>query len=227
MPPAIPPLYAIVDADVAAAHGWSVPDLACQYLAGGARLLQLRAKGASSGRLLALCEHVVAAARECGAMIVVNDRADVAWLAGAAGVHVGQEDLGVADVRRAFPGLAIVGISTHTRAQLAAAVREPATYIAVGPVFGTATKATGYDPVGLDLVGEARRAVRVADGGAERPVVAIGGITLARARSVIDAGAAAVAVISDLLVGGDPAARVRAYLDELAQIGGGVPEAGQ
>lgn len=215
MPHPLSPLYAIVDADVAAAHGWTVPDLAREFIAGGARLLQLRAKGAGSRALLAWCEEVVAGARERGALVIVNDRADVAWLGGASGVHVGQGDLAVADVRRAFPGLDVVGLSTHTAGQLAGAVREPASYIAVGPVFGTTTKATGYQAVGLDMVREARRIVQEADGPAPRPVVAIGGVTLARARSVIDAGAASVAVISDLLSGGDPAARVRAYLDEL------------
>lgn len=104
---------------------------------------------------------------------------------------------------------AIIGYSTHTVAQIDAALLEPVTYIAVGPVFGTRTKDTGYHAVGLALVGEAsRRAGAV-------PVVAIGGITLETARQVIAAGAASVAIISDLLTGGDPAARVRAYLEGL------------
>ncbi len=99
----------------------------------------------------------------------------------------------------------MVGLSTHDVAQIERASGEPATYIAVGPVFGTRTKDTGYDAVGLDLVGAA---VRLAG---DRPVVAIGGITLTTAPSVWQAGASAVAVISDLLAGGDPAARVASY----------------
>jgi len=139
----------------------------------------------------------------------VNDRADIAKMAGAAGVHVGQDDLPVEAARELLGPDAIVGYSTHTVDQIAAAVTRPLSYIAVGPVFGTTTKATGYEAVGLDLV---RDAVRRAAG---RPVVGIGGITLATARDVIAAGATSVAVISDLL-SGDPASRVAAYLSALS-----------
>ena len=130
-------------------------------------------------------------------------------MAGAAGVHVGQDDLPVEAARALLGPDAIVGYSTHTVDQIAAAVTRPLSYIAVGPVFGTTTKATGYEAVGLDLV---RDAVRRAAG---RPVVGIGGITLATARDVIAAGATSVAVISDLL-SGDPASRVAAYLSALS-----------
>ncbi len=206
----LPPLYAILDADAASAAGWTVPALARAVLDGGARLLQVRAKTAGSAALLELCRTVVALARPLGALVIADDRADVAMLAGADGVHVGQDDLPVAAVRAAFPRLTIIGLSTHTSAQIHAAEAAQPDYVAVGPVFGTKTKATGYDAVGLDLV---REAVRVHSGGAARPVVAIGGITLERAPDVIAAGAASVAVISDLLEGGDPAERVRRFLE--------------
>jgi thiamine-phosphate pyrophosphorylase len=104
----------------------------------------------------------------------------------------------------------MIGYSTHTVAQVEAAAEEPVTYMAVGPVFGTETKATGYEAVGLALVAEAARRSR------GRPVVAIGGITLERAPEVIAAGASSVAVITDLLTGGDPRARVAEYLRALA-----------
>ena len=208
----LPSLYAILDADAAAAAGWTIPALAGALLDGGARLLQVRAKTAGSAALLELCRSVVALARPAGATVVVNDRPDIAMIAGADGVHVGQDDLPVAAVRSAFPRLAIVGISTHTSAQIEAAVAAQPDYVAVGPVFGTSTKATGYDAVGLDLV---REAARVHSGAAARPVVAIGGITLERAREVLAAGAESVAVISDLFTGGDPAGRVRHYLEAL------------
>jgi len=104
---------------------------------------------------------------------------------------------------------AIVGLSTHTVAQVEVALREPISYLAVGPVFGTRTKDTGYTAVGLDLVGTAAQLAGTA------PVVAIGGITLENVRSVIDAGAAAVAVISDLLLGNDPRGRTQAFLQRL------------
>ncbi len=105
---------------------------------------------------------------------------------------------------RAIAGAStIVGISTHTREQIDRAISGAATYVAVGPVFATSTKATGYDARGLDLVRYAA--------GRGKPVVAIGGITIERAPSVIDAGASAVAVITDLLEGGDVEARARAF----------------
>ena len=145
------------------------------------------------------------------AAVIVNDRADLARLSGAAGVHVGQDDLPPAAVRAVVGADAIVGYSTHDITQIEAAAREPVTYVAIGPVFGTRTKNTGYEAVGLEMV---RTAHRLAQG---RPVVAIGGITLETAASVLDAGATSVAVISDLLAGGDPRARVAAYVQRLAQ----------
>ncbi len=178
------------------------------YLRGGARLLQLRDKTAAGGELLALADDLVALAHEAGATLVINDRADVARLAGADGVHVGQDDLGVEEARATVGAAAIVGLSTHDEAQIAAAAGSSASYIAVGPIFETATKDTGYAARGLALV---RRAASIG-----KPVVAVGGITLDRAADVIAAGAASVAVISDLLDGGDPEARVRAYVARLS-----------
>jgi thiamine-phosphate pyrophosphorylase len=134
----------------------------------------------------------------------------VAALSGAHGLHVGQDDLRPADARAVVGAAAILGLSTHTPAQWESAVREPVSYLAIGPVFGTGTKQTGYEAVGLGTVTRAAQA-------ASRhglPVVAIGGITLDNAASVIDAGAASVAVISDLIVG-DPEARCRSFLRAL------------
>jgi len=207
-PLTLPPLYAIVDEDVAARAGLDPVGLAERFLRGGARLLQLRAKRAPSGRLLEWARAIAARAREAGAAFVVNDRADVARMAGC-GVHVGQDDLPPAAVRRLAGPDVLVGLSTHTLAQIEAGLREPVSYLAVGPVYGTATKETGYAAVGLDLVREAARRAGTL------PVVAIGGITLERAPEVIAAGAAAVAVISDLVAGGDPEARARAFVAAL------------
>jgi thiamine-phosphate pyrophosphorylase len=205
----LPRLYAILDVEVASRHGWPPAALARAFLDGGARLIQVRDKRGASGATLALCDEVVAIARAYDALVIVNDRADLARLAGAAGVHVGQDDLPVRAARALVGPAALVGLSTHTPAQVAAGVDEPASYLAVGPVFGTATKETGYLPVGLDLV---RTAARLAG---DTPIVAIGGITLDRAPEVLAAGAQAVAVISDLLATGDPAGRVRAYVERL------------
>jgi thiamine-phosphate pyrophosphorylase len=200
----LPGLYAVLDAEVARAHGWTVPDLARAVLDGGATLLQVRAKTLPSSEFLQACRDVVALASPYAATVIVNDRADLAVLAGAGGVHVGQHDLAPADARAIAGAGRIVGVSTHTRAQIDRAATAPVDYIAVGPIFSTATKDTGYAAVGLDLVGHAHATGRA--------VVAIGGITLERAASVVRAGATSVAVITDLLTGGDPSARTRAFL---------------
>jgi thiamine-phosphate pyrophosphorylase len=197
-------LYAILDVDAGAARGWRPEDLARAFLDGGARLLQLRAKRLGSGPLLELTARLTALARRYDARVIVNDRADVARMAGAAGVHVGQDDIDATAARGIVGDQALVGLSTHTAAQIDAALQEPISYLAVGPVFGTATKETGYAPVGLDLIRYAARRGTI-------PVVGIGGIDPQRAPEVLAAGAAAVAVISDLITD-DPAARVRAYL---------------
>jgi thiamine-phosphate pyrophosphorylase len=126
---------------------------------------------------------------------------------------VGQEDLAPRAVRTVVGDDAVVGLSTHTVEQLERALDEPVSYVAIGPVFGTATKETGYEAIGLERVADASR--RAAARGL--PLVAIGGITVHNARAVVDAGAAAVAVIGDLLATGDPEARVRAYLERLGQ----------
>jgi thiamine-phosphate pyrophosphorylase len=172
-------------------------------------MLQIRAKRLASGPLLVLCEVIVKMAASYQALVIVNDRVDVARMAGAAGVHVGQDDLAPTDARRLLGPDAVVGFSTHTVSQIEAALPEPISYVAVGPVFGTGTKETGYDAVGLDLVSKASQLA------GRTPVVAIGGITLRSAASVVQAGASSVAVISDLLVTGNPRARVEAYLRTL------------
>lgn len=202
-------LHAILDVDVAARAGWGLSDLARAFLDGGAPVIQVRAKQLSSDAFLQLCDMVVELAQPYGARVIVNDRADLARLSGASGVHLGQDDLAPAAARALIGEHTLLGYSTHTLAQVEAAASEPVDYIAVGPIFGTQTKATGYDAVGLELVtGAARRAQG-------RPIVAIGGITLETAPAVIAAGATGVAVISDLLAGGDPLARVAAYLRRL------------
>ena len=208
------PLYVICDADVCQRAGWTVVDFASACLDGGARLLQIRAKGESSRRLLDDTLAIVERAGVADAQVIVNDRADIARLAGAAGVHVGQDDLSPRAVREIVGNLSVVGRSTHTLPQLRAAVVEPVSYVAIGPVFGTRTKATGYDAVGIERVRDA--ASLAAPLGV--PVVAIGGITLDHAEAVRAAGADAVAVISDLLSTGDPRGRVRAYLHVLSRL---------
>jgi thiamine-phosphate pyrophosphorylase len=198
--------------DVAAAAGWAPIELAQAFFQGGATIVQVRAKRMASGPLLELCDTIVALGESYHARVIVNDRVDLAVMSRAGGAHVGQEDLPPAAARTLLGTSAILGCSTHDEAQVARARSEPISYIAVGPIFGTRTKDTGYGPVGLDLVRAARRLAP------ERPIVAIGGITLDTAPSVLDAGATAVAVISDLLTGGDPRRRVALYARQLARL---------
>lgn len=204
----LPRLYAILDVGAAARYGWAMRDLARAYLEGGARLLQVRAKEVGSRALADLCADLVDEARPYEAAVIVNDRVDIALMVGATGVHVGQDDLPVSAVRKLVGPRALVGLSTHTREQIDRAAGEAVSYLAVGPVFDTDTKATGLAAVGLELI-------TYAASSAGCPVVAIGGITLERAASVIAAGASSVAVISDLLRVGDPAARVHTFVQSL------------
>jgi thiamine-phosphate pyrophosphorylase len=198
--------YPIVDAQVCEARGLDPLSVADACFRGGAVFLQLRVKTGSTGAFLALADGIVALAAGSHATVVVNDRADIARMAGAAGVHVGQDDLPPDCVRRLAGPEAVIGVSTHDGRQLDEALASAADYVAVGPIFDTSTKATGYTARGLNLV---RRA-----SGMGKPVVAIGGIDLDNARIVIDAGASAVAVITDLLRE-DPERRTRAYLAAL------------
>jgi thiamine-phosphate pyrophosphorylase len=202
----LPRLYPILDIDLCRERGIEPLALLAAFLAGGARFIQLRDKASAGAARVAMADQVVRLAHAAGARVVINDRADIARMTGADGVHVGQDDLAVEDVRRIVGPDAIVGLSTHDEAQIDAAARTSATYIAAGPIYGTATKDTGYTARGLDLV---RRAARIG-----RPVVAIGGITLERAPEVLAAGAASVAVISGLLTD-DPVQTVRAFLHRL------------
>ena len=164
--------------------------------AAGVRLAQLRGKGMRAG---ALCSWVAAGLRGAAGTplrVVVNDRAEVALLTGAAGVHLGQDDLSPRRARAFLGDHAVIGLSTHTRAQAVAAAGEPVDYLAVGPVFETATKDDSAPVVGVPGV---RRARECYDG----PLAAIGGISGPRVREALAAGADAVAVIGALR-GGSP-----------------------
>lgn len=204
----VPSIYPIIDTTVCERHEVDPVALAGACLRGGATVLQLRQKAGKSAAFLALAQRLVVAARAFDADVIINDRADIAALAQAAGVHVGQDDLGVDDVRNVAGPAVAVGLSTHDENQIDVALDGNATYVAVGPVYGTETKETGYSARGVELIRYATR------GG--KPVVAIGGITLDRVTELVNAGASGLAVISDLLSTGDPEGRVRDYLRALA-----------
>ena len=186
----LPRFYPILDTDVALRRGIDPVSAAEQILGAGACILQFRHKGFLAREAFGWLERIATLSRTAGATLVVNDRADLAKLFGAA-LHLGQDDLLPSVARRVVGADAIVGYSTHNEAQLRAASMEPVDYLALGPVFGTVTKENPDPTVGLD---ELRRLRPISN----RPLVAIGGITRANAMQVLDAGADSVAVIGDL-----------------------------
>jgi len=184
----IPKLYAITD------RQWSNcthEEIVRMFLDGGASLIQLRDKEAGGRELLEQTLACLKLTRQAGATLIINDRVDVALTSGADGVHLGQDDLSVAEAREILGEDKIIGVSTHSIAQFRAALETSADYIAVGPVYPTTTKENSAAVVGLELVREARKLT-------DRPLVAIGGINHRRAPKVIAAGADCVAAISAL-----------------------------
>ena len=206
--PPRPFLYPIVD--VAALGERAVGSVVAALAAGGAKVVQFRAKGLSDRRFLDLAAEALAAARAGGAALIVNDRPDVALILGADGVHLGQDDLDPRAVRPLLPPGALLGVSTHNLDQLERAAGAPVDYLAIGPVFPTRSKAAPDPVVGLEMVRKARALVTGS-------LVAIGGITEENARSVVDAGADGVAVISALLSQADLAAAGRRFAAALGR----------
>ncbi len=186
----LPRFYPILDPEIAARHGVDPIAAAEQILEGGAKILQFRHKGFFSREVFAQLERVADLCRDAGVLFVVNDRADLAAITGAA-LHLGQDDLTPSAARKVVGAATLIGYSTHNERQLRAAAAEPANYLALGPIFGTASKQNPDPIVGID---ELRRLRPLTD----RPLVAIGGITRANAQSVLAAGADSVAIIGDL-----------------------------
>lgn len=205
-PDLFPRLYAIIDP--AQAVGRSPVEIAAALLSAGVRLIQLRDKHASSRELYETARHMVENVQQAKGRFILNDRADIAMAVEADGVHLGQEDLPVELARGILAPDQWLGYSTHGLEQVREADRSTADYIAIGPVFPTASK-TNHDPVvGLEGVRQAREATR-------KPLVAIGGIKLANARAVLDAGADSVAVIRGLVGADDIRKRAKEFLEIL------------
>jgi thiamine-phosphate pyrophosphorylase len=181
-------LYAITDRELSfLPHD----QIVAQLLVAGVRTIQLRDKTASTKELLDAARSCLKLTRAAGAILIINDSIDVALASGADGVHLGQEDTAVDEARRALGSERLIGLSTHSIEQFCGGLTTTADYLAVGPVFSTSTKENPSPVVGLDLV-------RAAHELSDRPVVAIGGIDVKRAKRVIDAGADAIAVVSAL-----------------------------
>jgi thiamine-phosphate pyrophosphorylase len=196
-----PSLYAILDAELA---GGEILSFAEGLASSGVEIIQYRNKSASSLAAYTDCVRLADLLRE-RSRFIVNDRADFAALCGAGGVHVGQEDLSVEAARAVCGNERWVGISTHNLAQFEAARQTSADYLAVGPIFATATKNNPDPVVGVDFVRRVRPMT-------SKPIVAIGGITLENAAEVYRAGADSIAVIRDLIAATDPASRARQFL---------------
>jgi len=203
-----PTLYAILDA-TPTQPSESVLSLANKLATAGVQLIQLRAKHIPPRQFQDIANALITNV-PANVKIIINDRPDIANIAKAAGVHLGQEDLLVTEARKICPTPQWVGISTHNLEQLRAANQTSADYIAVGPIFPTTTKENPDPVVGLDLIRAARKLTR-------KPLVAIGGITITSAKEVFAAGAESVAIISDLQNAPDPAQRAREYLAVAAQ----------
>jgi thiamine-phosphate pyrophosphorylase len=186
----LPAFYPILDTDVTARRGIDPVWAASNILDAGAQILQFRHKGFLSRAIFAQIERVAALCREARVLFVVNDRADLAALMGAA-LHLGQDDLQPAAARRVTGPETLIGFSTHNQRQLHAAQSEPVDYLALGPIFGTVSKQNPDPLVGLDELRRLRPLTA-------RPLVAIGGITRDNARDVLAAGANSLAVIGDL-----------------------------
>jgi thiamine-phosphate pyrophosphorylase len=178
----------------------------------GAAVVQLRAKSATDRQTLAWAARIRECTRRGNALFIVNDRFDLALAAGADGVHLGQEDLPPARIPKAVRERLLIGRSTHTLGQARLACDEPVDYLAFGPIFGTRSKTSAYDPRGLEMLGEV---VALA---APRPVVAIGGIDAHNAAQVAARGAG-LAVLSAVADADDPARAAR----ELVRIAGRAP----
>jgi len=186
----LPALYPITDVRIA---GLSHAEQVSRLYQGGASFIQLREKVEPARQFYHAAAEALHTARERGVRIIINDRVDIALALQADGVHLGQEDLPAIAARKLLGSRAIIGLSTHNLEQARQAANLPVDYIAVGPVFATSSKIDPDPCLGLEGLSQIRGVV------ADKPIVAIGGITRLNARDVILAGAASVAVIRELL----------------------------
>jgi thiamine-phosphate pyrophosphorylase len=195
-------LIVVTDADCG---GRDLVDVVRAALRGGAPAIQLRMKDGAARDMVEMAQALLAETRPAGALLFVNDRVDVAVIAGADGAHVGQDDLPVAAARRVSPPGFLLGVSAESVELALQAEAEGADYVGVGPVYATGSKADAGEPIGLERIAEVAAAVKI-------PVVGIGGIAVGNARAVVESGAAGVAVISAVMRADDPESAARELL---------------
>ncbi len=201
-------VYVITDRR--AAGDRSILDVVRAAIRGGASVVQLREKAATTREMVELGQALHEITRQAGIPLIVNDRLDVALAIAAEGVHVGHDDMPVSLARRLIGPDLILGASPETLGEARQMERDGADYLGVGDVYGTPSKSDAGPPIGVGRLTEVIRAVSI-------PVVAIGGITLENAGAVIQAGAAGVAVISAIVSAPDPEAAAR-RLREIANV---------
>jgi thiamine-phosphate pyrophosphorylase len=202
----LPRVYPILDTESLDRRRIAMATAAAALLEGGAGILQIRHKGHWSRDFFAAARAVARLCRENGAPLIVDDRADFALLL-EAGLHVGQDDLSPRDARKLIGSQATLGFSSHNMAQLVAAGGEPVDYVAIGPIFATTSKRNPDPVVGVEEIRRCRSLI-------EKPLVAIGGITLENARDVWAAGADSVAIIGALLPEPATARGLRTRMEE-------------
>lgn len=207
----LPPVYPILDSGILNRRGIGMETAAASLLDGGAEILQLRHKGHWSRAVFESARGIAKLCGEAGAVFVINDRADFATLLGA-GLHIGQDDMPPRDARNLIGADSVLGFSSHNPAQLCAAGGEPVDYVALGPIFTTASKENPDPVVGIEQLPECRALL-------EKPLVAIGGITVENAPSVWAAGANTVAIIGGLLPESGGAAELRKRMEEWRALG--------
>ncbi len=199
---AVKGIYVITDETLV--RGRMHADVACAAISGGASVVQLRDKNASDPCLIAVGDEMRRLTAKAEALFIINDRLEVALGCKADGLHVGQDDMPAAEVRRLWPD-GILGVSVATPEQAVAAQKAGADYLGVGPIFGTSTKGDSRPPVGVEQIHRIRAASSL-------PIVAIGGINLDNIAEVAQAAADAVAVVSAVVCASDMAAATRALV---------------
>jgi thiamine-phosphate pyrophosphorylase len=206
----LPRVYPILDSESLERRSISLPAAAAALLDGGAGILQIRNKAHWTRDFFGAAREVARLCREAGALLIVNDRADFALLLDA-GLHLGQDDLAPRDARRVIGPDSVMGYSSHNPTQLCAAGGEAVDYVALGPIFPTASKRNPDPLVGVEQITYCRGLI-------EKPLVAIGGITLENASEVWRAGADSVAVIGGLFPEMTGAQNVRKCMEEWVQL---------
>ena len=212
----LPRVYPILDSESLDRAGISIETAAAALIEGRAGILQIRHKGPWTRDFFAAARNVARLCRENGTPLIVDDRADFAMLLDA-GLHIGQDDLSPRDARKLIGSDATLGYSSHNMSQLVAAGGEPVDYVAIGPIFATSSKRKPDPVVGVEEIRRCRPLI-------EKPLVAIGGITIENARDVWAAGADSVAIIGALLPTPPPTARaLRQRMEEWAALSAGRP----